>query len=134
MAGINNLLCIGNEILNHENCNKHKWKTQEGDLLKTLKFYNINLALPFPTIYTWIGLFRESTIVAFLCPNPQSLWIWQNGLIFFSKLPAQSSHTHMPSKGFWQKFKGKKMLIPSNCQPPQLFPVTRSLLLVTKPS
>jgi hypothetical protein len=50
MAGINNLLCRGNEILNHEDRNKNKWKTQEGDLLQTLKFYNVNLAPPFPTI------------------------------------------------------------------------------------
>jgi len=40
--------------------------------------------------------------------NPQSLWIWQKGLIFFSKLPTQSSHTHMPSKPFGENSKVKK--------------------------
>jgi len=44
--------------------------------------------------------------------NPQSLWIWQNGLIFFSKLPTQSSHTHMPSKPFGENSKVKKCWFP----------------------
>lgn len=83
MAGINNLLWRGNEILNHEGCNNHEWKTQEGDLLQTLKFYNANLAPPFPTIYGWIGYLGNQWLWPSCALNPESWWMWQNYLFFF---------------------------------------------------
>lgn len=51
----NNLLCKCGEISNHESCDQHEWKTQEGDLLQTLMFCNGNVAPPSPTIDNWSG-------------------------------------------------------------------------------
>ncbi len=66
-------------------CNKYEWKTQESDLLQTLKFYNANLAPPFPTIYGWICYLGNQWLWASCDLNPQSLWIWQNDLVSFFK-------------------------------------------------
>ncbi len=44
----NNLQHKGSEILDHENSNKHEWKTQQNDLLQTLNFCNANMAHPSP--------------------------------------------------------------------------------------